>query len=73
MRLFIHDGTNARLFREVPVTAATPSGTVQAFAAALSSAQDFGYLPLVLPNGYSLRASTHNSESFAVTAVGGDL
>jgi hypothetical protein len=75
VRLFIHDGTNARLFREISVSAATPSGTVQAFSAFMSSqnAQDIGHLPLVLPTGYSLRASTHNAESFVATAIGGDF
>lgn len=75
VRLFIHDGTNARLWREVSVSAITPSGTVAAYAAAMSSnnGQDIGYLPLILPTGYSLRASTHNAESFNVIATGGDL
>jgi hypothetical protein len=60
VRLFLHDGTNARLWREVPVTAITPSATVQAFTATLSS------LALVLQTGWSLRASTHNAETFNV-------
>jgi hypothetical protein len=60
VRLFLHDGTNARLWREVPVSAVTPSGTVPAFTATLSN------LALVLQTGWSLRASTHNAESFNV-------
>lgn len=63
VRLFLHDGTNARLFREVPVTAITPSGTVQAFTASLTN------LALVLASGWSLRASTHNAEAFNVTVT----
>lgn len=63
VRLFLHDGTNARLFREVPVTAITPSGTVQAFTASLPN------LALVLAPGWSLRASTHNAESFNVAVT----
>jgi hypothetical protein len=60
VRLFINDGTNTRLFREIPVSAITASGTVAAFSSALTA------LALVLPTGYSLQASTHNAESFNV-------
>lgn len=69
VRLFLHDGTNNRLWREVPVTAATPSATVQAFRAVL----DLVALgeELQLPNGWSLRAATHNAEAFTVHAIGG--
>ena len=60
VRLFIHDGTNARLFREILVSAITPSVTVETFRAAI---QD---LALLLPTGYSLRASTQIAETFNV-------
>lgn len=60
VRLFLHDGTNARLWAEVPVSAVTPSGTVPAFVSSLLNQS------LVLPNGWSLRASTHNAETFNV-------
>ncbi len=75
VRLFIHDGSAYKLWREVPVSAVTPSASVATFYAAMSSnnAQDIGFLPLTLPTGYSLRASTHNAESFNVIAIGGDL
>ncbi|MGH7275358.1 MAG: hypothetical protein ACREIQ_13045, partial [Nitrospiria bacterium] len=36
VRLFIHDGSNFRLYKEIPVTAATPSGVVQSFEAEYS-------------------------------------
>lgn len=68
VRLFIHDGANARLYREIEVTAITPTATVKAF---LES-----FVPLnglILPTGYSLRASTHNAETFNVIAEGGDF
>lgn len=60
VRLFLHDGTNARLWAEVPVSAVTPSATVAAFATALVNQA------LVLPSGWSLRASTNNAETFNV-------
>lgn len=67
VRLYIHDGSNARLYTEIPVTAITPSGTVEAFESEYTPTK-----PLVLPTGYSLRASTHNAETFLVEATGGD-
>lgn len=67
VRLFVSDGTNHRLEREVMVSAATPSATVQAWSADVVFRDG-----LTLPNGSSLRASTHNAESFNVIARGGD-
>lgn len=66
VRIFIHDGSNARLFREILVSAITPSTSVAVFSARITD------LGLILPSGYSLRASTHNAEAFnvAVTRAG---
>jgi hypothetical protein len=60
VRLFVHDGTNARLWQEVMVTAITPSVSVQVFNAALYNQA------LILPNGWSLRASTQIAETFNI-------
>lgn len=69
VRLFVHDGTNARLWRELPVEAVTPSASVPAWSAELLFPSNN---PLVLPSGWSLRASTHNAQSFVVVAFGAD-
>lgn len=63
VRLFLHDGTNARMLQEVSVGAVTPSATVQAWTQQLLN------LALILPSGWSLRASTHNAETFNVTVT----
>lgn len=60
VRLFLHDGTNARLVKEIAVSAITPSGTVAAFTSSLFNQN------LILATGWSLRASTHNAETFNV-------
>lgn len=73
VRLFIHDGTTAWLYDEIPVSAATPSGTVPAFSASLQAFTNPDIMPLTLPTGYSLRAATNNAETFNVIAVGGDF
>lgn len=68
MRLYLHDGTNYRLIKEVEVRAAVPSSTQLAFNASVTF--DGG---LNLPTGWSLRAAPSKSEAFTVTAFGGDL
>lgn len=67
VRVFVHDGANFRLYHEIPVTAATPSGTVQSFSAEYQPTT-----PLVLQSGYTLRFSTANSEDINVVCSGGD-
>jgi len=71
VRLYVHDGSNTRLWQEVAVTSATPSATVKAFTAELTRFD--GRPLLVLPNTWKLRASTHNAETFNVIAQGGDF
>ena len=73
IRLFIHDGANARLLTEVPVTDITPSSTLPSWEAQLNTNTMTQVLPLVLPTGYSLRAATNNAETFNVIAQGGDF
>lgn len=67
VRLFIHNGSASFLWKEVLVSAITPSASVAAFMRRLDR------LRLTLPAGWSLRASTHNAESFTVHAFGGDF
>lgn len=67
VRLFIHDGTNYSLIKEVPVEARVPSALLQAFAV------EIDLDGITLPDGHSLRATTHNAEAFVVTAFGADL
>lgn len=73
IRLFINDGTNTRLITEVPVQAITPSATVPAWEVNLNTNSFSQVLPIIIPNGYSLTASTHNAETFNVNASGGDF
>ena len=60
VRLFLNDGTNTYLFEEILVTAITPSTTVSVFQAVQLN------LSLILANGWSLRASTNNAETFNI-------
>lgn len=63
VRLFINDGTNTRLWQEILVAAVTPSTTVAVFSSSLLNQA------LLLPSGYSLRASTNNAETFNINVT----
>ena len=69
VRLFIDSGAVIYLWKEILVAAITGSATVLEFVSVLNL---LGELALVLPSGYILMASTHNAESFAIIAEGGD-
>lgn len=58
IRLYISDGANINLWQEVLVTAVTPSATATPWSVSLLNQS------LVLANGYSLRASTNNANTF---------
>lgn len=63
-------------WQEIAVTAVTPSGTVQAFSAALSSSQNASQMPLYLPAGMEMRASVNDTQTASginVIAFGGDF
>jgi len=67
VRIFVYNGTNYFLLREVLVSAITPSTTVAVFSSTLV------FSNLVIPTGYSIRVTTNNAETFHVTAFGGDF
>jgi hypothetical protein len=60
IRFFLHNGTTALLWKEVAVSAITPSATVSAFTSSLTN------MALILQTGWSLRASTEKSEVFNI-------
>lgn len=60
VRLFLNDGSTSYLWQEILVTAVTPSTTQAVWSYTLLN------LALVIPSGWSLRASTNNSETFNI-------
>lgn len=71
VRLYRHNGSTYFLIREIAVSAITPSATVKAFTIPTSEGADVNgrlTLNLLLEPGDSIRASTHNAETFLVTA-----
>lgn len=68
VRIYWHDGTNTRLYREYIVPAITPSTSVEVFSV------EEQLFDLILPSAsHKLRASTHVAETFNVFAMGSDL
>ena len=67
VRIFLHNGATFFLYDEIPVSAITPSATVEVFQGEIVPSK-----PLVLPTGWTLRASTHNAEVFNVFVTGGN-
>lgn len=63
IRLFIYDGSNNRLFMEIPVTATDSSSVNPRFTATIP-------LNFTLESGHVLKASTENDGSFGVIAEG---
>lgn len=68
IRLFLYDGTNTYLIREILVPAVAPSTTVEAWSAEIT----FPGGLVLKNNNWKLRASTHNAENFRIFAQGGD-
>lgn len=74
INLFLYNGTTYYLWQQVPVIAVTPSTTSQQFIANLSSNGNANFMPLVIPSGWSLRATTTVTQTgINVTAYGGSF
>jgi hypothetical protein len=73
VNLFIFDGTNYFLYIQIPIQAVTSSTTAVAFSTTVSSNGNANLLPINLPTGYSLRATTSVAQTgVRVVALGGD-
>lgn len=69
VRLYVYDGTNTRLIREVVVSAITVAAGTAGFTAEI----EFPGGLLLPDSNHILKASTHNAETLNVFAVGGDF
>jgi hypothetical protein len=74
VNLFIFDGTTYSLWQQVPVLAVIINPTTPSFVAVLSSNSNANVMPLTIPTGYSLRATTTVTQTgVRVIAYGGDF
>lgn len=67
VRLFLFDGSTYALFHEAAIAGNSPSASQAVVVTVLT------FDNLMLPSGWSLRASTHNAEAIKVHAFGGDF
>lgn len=68
VRLFLFDGTNNYFFKEILVSAITPSATTSPWEG------EIDLDGLTLPtSAWKLRASTRNAEAFKIFVKGGDF
>jgi hypothetical protein len=65
----LYDGTNTRLWKEIPISANTVSATNPAFSYTLEL---LGERALVLSTGQKLQAATEKDETFNIIARAGD-
>lgn len=73
VNIFIYDGANYILYAQIPVMALTSSTTSAAFQGLISSNTNPNLLPINLPTGYSVVATTSVTQTgVRVTASGGD-
>lgn len=68
VRLFLYDGTNTKLLKEIEVEATTKSTTAHSFSKSI----DFDGKDFALKSGWSLKASTEKAETFNIIAEGLD-
>lgn len=67
VRLFIYNGSTYFLLQEVYISPIVASATQDSFSTTIT------FNTLVLPSGFSLRATTNASETYHVLAFGGDF
>lgn len=70
IRVFHYNGANSRLWKEILVTAITPSTTLAAFR--WVEERTDGQALFTLPPGHKLQFTMHNAESMNAFAHGGD-
>lgn len=67
VRVFLYSGTTYYLAEEIMVSAVTPSVTQAVFSSTLT------FNSFVIPTGWSVVVTTNNTETYHVTAFGGDF
>lgn len=73
VRVFLDDGTGAKLIYEIQVSAAVPGGSAPAFSYRMLPSDPDSILPIMLPAGSTLKTSTQNAEGINVLMMGGDF
>lgn len=74
VNLFIYDGTTYTLWQQIPVLPVTTSTTAISFSSVTSTNNSPNVMPMIIPTGYSLRATTTIAQTgVKVMAYGGNF
>ncbi len=74
VNLFIYNGTTYHLWQQIPIVAVTSSTTAIAFSTTCSTNNCPNVMPIIIPTGYSLRATTTIAQTgLKINAYGGDF
>lgn len=74
VNLFIYDGTTYSLWQQIPINAVTSSTTATAFSTTTSTNNSPNVMPMIIPTGYSLRATTTIAQTgLKINAYGGNF
>jgi len=74
VNIFIYDGTAYHLWQQIPVNAVTSTTTAVAFNAINSTNNNANVMPMIIPTGYSIRATTTIAQTgLKVIAYGGNF
>jgi hypothetical protein len=72
--LFIYDGTTYNLWQQIPIVAVTSSTTAISFSSVTATNNSPNVMPMIIPTGYSLRATTTIAQTgVKVMAYGGNF
>lgn len=74
-RWFVYTGSVYFLIAEIPLAAVTPSATNPTASSSINSVVNYDLLPLIIPTGYSIRATINDTTAGGVNAIayGGDF
>lgn len=74
VNLFIYDGTTYHLWQQIPVIPVTSSTTATSFSSVTATNNSPNVMPMIIPTGYSLRATTTIAQTgVKVIAYGGNF
>lgn len=74
VNLFIYDGTTYHLWQQIPIIPVATSTTATSFSSVTSTNNAPNIMPMTIPTGYSLRATTTIAQTgVKVLAYGGNF
>lgn len=70
LRIFLHDGANYHLLREIAIPAMTLTGNVASSGGSLQAVDTPDLFPIVVPPNWTLRASINDAIATGIKVIG---